>query len=81
MTCVRQIKYYTLVAVISLIMCGYFTLSYFMVINIFKDSQKSLEIFNIVGNRGPYLDSLLSSFLQSQIRKTELYVFELDKQD
>jgi hypothetical protein len=55
-------------------MCGYFTLSYFMVTNIFKDSQQSLEIYNIVGNRGPYLDSLLSSFMQSQIRKTELYV-------
>ena len=74
MTCVRQAKYYTLVALISLIMCGYFTLSYFMVTNIFKDSQQSLEIYNIVGNRGPYLDSLLSSFMQSQIRKTELYV-------
>ncbi len=81
MTCVRQAKYYTLVALISLIMCGYFTLSYFMVTNIFKDSQQSLEIYNIVGNRGPYLDSLLSAFMQSQIRKTELYVSELDRDD
>ncbi len=38
MTCVRQVKYYTLVAFISLLMTGYFTLSYFMVTNIFKDS-------------------------------------------
>lgn len=38
MTCIRQVKYYALVAVISLIMSGYFTLSYFMVTNIFKDS-------------------------------------------
>ena len=31
-----------------------------------------------MGNRGPYLDSLLSAFLQAQLRKTELYLFELD---
>ena len=42
MTCVRQVQYYTMVAMISLIMCGYFTLSYFMVTNLFSDSQQSL---------------------------------------
>ena len=65
MTCVRQVKYYTLVAFISFLMSGYFTLSYFMVTNTFKDSQTSLELFDIVSNRGPYLDSLLSIFIQS----------------
>lgn len=38
MTCVRQAKYYALVAAISLLVCGYFTLSYFMVTQIFSDS-------------------------------------------
>lgn len=38
MTCLRQFKYYMLVACISLFMSGYFTLSYFMVTNIFDDS-------------------------------------------
>ena len=38
MTCMRQVKYYLLVITISLFMSGYFTLSYFMVTNIFKDS-------------------------------------------
>ncbi len=62
MTCVRQVKYYTLVAFISLLMTGYFTLSYFMVTNVFKDSQSSLELFDIVANRGIYLDTLMSAF-------------------
>lgn len=67
-----------MVTIISLIMCGYFTLSYFMVTQIFKDSQQSLEIFKVVGNRGPYLDTLLSFFIQSQLRNKETWVESLD---
>ena len=74
MTCLKQVKYYLLVIAISLFMSGYFTLSYFMVTNIFKDSQNSLTTFNTVGNRGPYLDSLLTYFLQSVSRNNEIYV-------
>ena len=74
MTCLRQVKYYILVISISLIMSGYFTLSYFMVTNIFKDSESSLSTFDIVGNRGPYLDSLIAFYLQSVVRKREIYV-------
>lgn len=39
MTCMKQVQYYLMVTVISLLMCGYFTLSYFMVTQIFTDSQ------------------------------------------
>ncbi len=74
MTCMRQFKYYLLVAGISLFMSGYFTLSYFMVTNIFDDSQKSLTTFEIIGNRGPYLDSLLSYYLQMLTRNQEIFI-------
>ncbi len=60
-------------------MSGYFTLSYFMVTNIFKDSQSSLELFDVVANRGIYLDSLMSTFYQAQIRQKELYMYTLEQ--
>lgn len=63
MTCMRQFKYYVLVISISMLMSGYFTLSYFMVTNIFKESQDSLTTFDTVANRSPYLSSLIAYFL------------------
>ena len=38
MTCIKQVKYYILVIASALFISGYFTLSYFMVTKIFKDS-------------------------------------------
>ena len=74
MTCMRQVKYYLLVGFISLFMSGYFTLSYFMVTNIFNASEQSLSTLEIVGNRGPYLDSLIAYFLQTLSRGEEIYI-------
>jgi hypothetical protein len=38
MTCIRQFKYYLLVVSTAVIVSAYFTASYFMVTNIFKNS-------------------------------------------
>ena len=78
MTCMRQFKYYVLVISISMLMSGYFTLSYFMVTNIFKESQESLTTFNTVANRSPYLSSLIVYFLQTLDREREIYTRSLD---
>ena len=74
MTCLKQVKYYVLVISISLLMSGYFTLSYFMVTNIFTDSQLSLSTFGVIGDRGIFLDSLLTFFLQTLTRKREIFI-------
>eukprot|EP00347_Sterkiella_histriomuscorum_P005198 403357516 len=81
MTCLKQAKYYLLVLGICLFMSGYFTLSYFMVSNIFNDSQNSLNIFATVGNRGPFLDSLISYYLQTITRGQEIYVQPYNQSD
>jgi len=79
MTLVRQVKYYILVVTTACIVSAYFTLSYFMVTSIFEDSQKSLTILDTVSDRGPYLDSLITYYLQSLDRESEIEVYSLSE--
>lgn len=81
MTCMKKVKYYILVICTALIMSGYFTLSYFMVTKIFNDNQTSLENLALVSNRGPFLDSYMTYYLQTGERKKEMHVLDFSNND